>query len=46
LATRIGWTRPAIYCLFIDTNLFSTFYHLASEDIKDLRKMIVPLRKN
>lgn len=30
--------------LFIDTNIFLTFYHLTSEDLEELRKLIVLLR--
>jgi predicted nucleic acid-binding protein len=34
----------AVY-LFIDTNIFLSFYHLSGEDLEELNKLTVLLRK-
>ena len=32
--------------LFIDTNIFLSFYHLTSEDLEELKKLFVLIDKN
>jgi hypothetical protein len=37
--------NPLAVCLFIDTNIFLSFYHLSGEDLEELNKLAVLIEK-